>query len=85
MFYLDKPVLSMELSDDSSVCVASENPGNNGFEILNLELPSKLFQIENEHDSINTVRDLKYKCGTLTNGRLIDVNINCIITLIRFY
>lgn len=74
MFGVDKPVVSMELSSDSSVCLACEKPGENGFEVLNLELPNKLYQIENEPDSLNTSRDLKIKCGTLTNNRLIDVN-----------
>lgn len=76
MFSVDKPVFSMELSCDSTVCLACEKPGENCFEVLNLELPSKLFQIENEHDSITTSRDLKIKCGTLTDNRLIDVNKN---------
>jgi len=74
MFVVDKPVTAMELSSSSSVCLACEKPGENGFEILNFELPNKLYQTENEHDSINTNRDLKIKCGTLTD-RLIDVNI----------
>lgn len=74
MFGVDKPVVSMELSSDSSVCLACEKPGENGFEVLNLELPNKLYQIENEPDSLNTSRDLKIKCGTLTDDRLIDVN-----------
>jgi len=73
MFVVDKPVTAMELSSNSSVCLACEKPVENGFEILNFELPNKLYQIENEHDSINTNRDLKIKCGTLTD-RLIDVN-----------
>lgn len=77
MFYVDKPVVSMELCDNSSICLACKKPGENGFEVLNLELPNKLFQIENEHDSINTSRDLKIKCGTLTNDGLIDVNTSC--------
>lgn len=74
MFSVDKSVLSMELSCDSSVCLAFEKPGENGFEVLNLELPNKLYQIENEHDSMSTSRDLKIKCGTLSENRLIDVN-----------
>ncbi|XP_060833770.1 WD repeat-containing protein 73-like [Rhopalosiphum padi] len=73
MFGVDKPVFSMELSCNSSVCLACEKPEENGFEILNLELPNKLYQIENEHDSISTSRDLKIKCGTLTDNRLIDM------------
>lgn len=76
MFGVDKPVFSMELSCDSSICIACEKPEENGFEILNLELPNKLYQIENEHDSISTSRDLKIKCGTLTDNQLIDVNKN---------
>lgn len=76
MFGVDKPVVSIELSSDSSVCLACKKPGENGFEVMNLELPSKLYQIENEHDSINTSRDLKIRCGTLTENRLIDVNTN---------
>jgi len=76
MFGVDKPVLSMEQSCNSSVCLACKKPGENGFEILNLELPNKLYQIENQHDSISTSRDLKIKYGTLTNNRLIDVNKN---------
>jgi len=76
MFGVDKPVVAMELSSYSSVCIACEIPEKNSSEILNLELPNKLYQIENEHDSINTSRDLKIKCGTLTDNQLIDVNIN---------
>jgi hypothetical protein len=76
MFGVDKPVVSIELSSDSSVCLACEKPGGNCFEVLNLELPSKLYQVENQHDSINTCRDLKIRCGTLTENRLIDVNTN---------
>lgn len=76
MFGVDKPVVSIELSSNSSVCLACEKPGENGFEILNLELPNKLYQRENEPDSIKTSRDLKIKCGTLTEHRLIDVNIH---------
>lgn len=74
MFGMDKPVAAMELSSNSSICLACEKPGEIGFEVLNLELPNKLFQIENEHDSINTSRDLKIKCGTLTENRLIDAS-----------
>lgn len=74
MFDINKPIISMELSCNSSVCLVCEKPKEKGFEILNLELPNKLYQIENEHDSINTTRDLKIKCGTLTDNRLIDVN-----------
>lgn len=74
MFGVDKPIVAMELSSNTSVCLACEKPGENGFEVLNLELPNKLYQIENEPDSINTSRDLKIKCGTLTENRLIDVN-----------
>lgn len=77
MFYVDKPVISMELNDNSTVCLACKKLGENRFEVLNLELPNKLFQLENEPDSINTSRDLKIKCGTLTNDRLIDVNTSC--------
>lgn len=73
MFGVDKPIFAMELSNNTSVCLACEKPGENGFEVLNLELPNKLYQIENEPDSINTSRDLKIKCGTLTENRLIDV------------
>lgn len=76
MFGMDKPVVSIELSSDSSVCLVCKKPEENGFEVLNLELPSKLYQIENEHDTINTSRDLKIRCGTLTENRLIDVNTN---------
>lgn len=76
MFDIDKPIISMELSCNSSVCLVCEKPQKSGFEILNLELPNKLYQIENEHDSINTSRDLKINCGTLTNNRIIDVSIS---------
>lgn len=78
MFGVDKPVAAMVLSSNSSVCLACEKPGVNSYEILNLELPNKLYQIENEPDSINTSRDLKIRCGTLTDNRLIDVNTSCI-------
>lgn len=74
MFGVDKPIVAMELSSNTSVCLACEKSGENGFEVLNLELPNKLYQIKNEPDSINTSRDLKIKCGTLTENRLIDVN-----------
>lgn len=74
MFSIDKPVVSMELCCNTSVCLVCEKPRESGFEILNLELPNKLFQYENEYDTINTSRDLKIKCGTLTENRLIDVN-----------
>lgn len=73
MFGVDKPVVAMELSNNSSICLACKKPGENGFEVMNLELPNKLYQIENEHDSIKTSRDLKIKCGTLTDNQLIDV------------
>lgn len=74
MFGVDKPIVTTELSSNTSICLACEKPGENGFEVLNLELPNKLYQIENEPDSINTSRDLKIKCGTLTENKLIDVN-----------
>lgn len=73
MFVVDKPVVAMELSSNYAVCLACEKPGENGFEILNFGLPNKLYQTENEHDSIYTNRDLKVRCGTLTD-RLIDVS-----------
>lgn len=73
MFGVDKSVVAMELSSKSSACLACKKPDENGFEVLDLELPNKLYQLENEPDSINTNRDLKIKCGTLTDNRLIDV------------
>lgn len=76
MFGVDKPVAAMELSSKSSVCLACEKPNENSFEVLNLELPNKLFQLKNEPDSIKTSRDLKINCGTLTDNRLIDVIIS---------
>jgi len=72
MFIIDKPVTALELSSNSSVCLACKKPRKNDFEILNFELPNKLYQTENEHDSINTNRDLKIKCGTLID-QLTDV------------
>lgn len=74
MFGVDNPVVAMELSSDSAVSLVCEKPGKNCHEVLNLELPSKLYQIKNQPDSIRTSRDLKVKCGTLTANRLIDVN-----------
>ncbi|XP_050538712.1 uncharacterized protein LOC126904080 [Daktulosphaira vitifoliae] len=73
MFGIDKSIISMELSSSSSICLACNKKENIGFEILDLELPNKLFQLENEPDSLNTSRDLKMKCGTLTKNSLIDM------------
>ncbi|VVC26453.1 WD40/YVTN repeat-like-containing domain,WD40-repeat-containing domain [Cinara cedri] len=73
MFSLDKPVISMESSDNYSVCLACKKPEQDKYEVLNFEIPNKLFQLANEYDSINTRRDLKIKCGTLTNEPLIDM------------